>query len=73
MKKASKKKKETRIKMQIVEVLQQASDVKEIRMMKFLALTSYLLARIILTLMSSSTIPFVFKKSILRNLPYALI
>ena len=31
-------------------------------MMKFLALTSYLLARIILTLMSSFSMPVVFKK-----------
>ena len=35
-------------------------------MMKFLALTSYLLARITLTLMSSFAILVVFKKSILR-------
>ena len=41
--------------------------------MKFLALTSYLLARITLTLMSSFAIPVVFKKSIFRNLTYVLI
>ena len=41
--------------------------------MKFLALTSYLLARITLTLMSSFAIPVVFTKSIFRNLTYVLI
>ena len=45
----------------------------EIGMMKFLALTSYLLARITLTLMSSFATPVVFKKSIFRNLTYVLI
>ena len=40
---------------------------------EFLALTSYLLARITLTLMSSSAIPVAFKKSIFRNLTYVLI
>ena len=42
-------------------------------MMKFLALTSYLLARITLTLMSSFAMPVVFKKSIFSNLTYVLI
>ena len=42
-------------------------------MMKFLALNSYLLARITRTLMSSFAIPVVFKKSIFRNLTYVLI
>ena len=42
-------------------------------MIKFLALNSYLLARITLTLMSSFAIPVVFKKSIFRNLTYVLI
>ena len=61
MKKSSKKK-ETRMKKEIVEVLQQPSYRKKrtgnykIGMMKFLALTLYLLARITLTLISPSTI-----------------
>ena len=42
-------------------------------MMKFLALTSYLLARITLTLMSSFAMLVVFKKSIFRNLTYVLV
>ena len=61
VKKASKKK-ETRIKMEKVEVLQQASYRRQIGMMKFLALTSYLLARITLTLMSSFAITSCFQK-----------
>ena len=40
--------------------------------MKFFALTSNLLARIKLTLMSSLAMPVVFKKSIFRNLTYIL-
>ena len=59
MKKALKKE-ETRIKMEIV--LQQASYRTQIGMMKFLALTSYLLARITLTLMSSFAITICFQK-----------
>ena len=57
--KKSSKKKETRIKTEIVEVLQQACYSKnmtgnqKIGMMKFLALTLCLLARIRLTLTSS--------------------
>ena len=39
----------------------------EIVMMKFLALTSYLLARITLSLMSSFAMPVVLKNSIFRN------
>ena len=42
-------------------------------MIKFLALNSYLLARITLTLMSSFAVPVVFKKSIFRNLTYEFI
>ena len=42
-------------------------------MMKFLALTSSLLARITLTLMSSFAMPVVFKKLVFRNLTYVLI
>ena len=45
----------------------------ETGMMKILALTTYLLARITLTLMSPSAMPVVFKRSILRNLTYVLI
>ena len=41
-------------------------------MMKFFALTSYLLAGITLTLMSSFAMPLIFKKSIFRNLTYVL-
>ena len=70
MKKASKKK-ETRIKTEMVEVLQQAS--YRVGMMKFLALTLYLLPKITLTLMSYFAMPVVFKKSIFRNLTYVLI
>ena len=64
----SSKKKETRIKKEIVEVLEQAryrrkrtGEVK-IGMMKFFALTVYLLARITLTLIPSSAIIGCFKK-----------
>ena len=66
--KKSSKKKETKIKKEIVEVLQQASYRRKrtgklkIGMMKFLALTLYLLARITLTLISSSAIIGCFKK-----------
>ena len=58
----SSKKKQTRIKKEIVEVLKQAGYRKKrtgmlkIGMMKFFALTLYLLARITLTLISSSSI-----------------
>ena len=48
--------------MEKVEVLQQASYRRQIGMMKFLALTSYLLARITLTLMSSFAITGCFQK-----------
>ena len=41
---------------------------KEIEMMKFLALTLYLSARITLTLISSSAILVVFKTSVFRDL-----
>ena len=41
-------------------------------MMKFLALTSCLLARITLTLISPSAMPVIFIKSIFRNLSYKL-
>ena len=64
----SSKKKETRIKKEIAEVLQQPSYRKKrlanfkIRVMKFLALTLYLLARITLTLISSSAIIGCFQK-----------
>ena len=60
--KKSSKKKQTRIKKEIVDMLQQASYRRrragklKIGMMKFLALTFYLLARITLTLISSSAI-----------------
>ena len=56
------KQKETRIKKEIVEVLQQASYRRKrtgklkIGMMKFLGLTLYLLARVTLTLISCSAI-----------------
>ena len=59
--KRSSKKKETRIKKEIFEVLQQARD-DEIGMMKFLAVTSDLLARITLTLISSFAITGCFQK-----------
>ena len=58
----SSKKKQTRIKKEIVEVLKQAGYRRKrtgklkIGMMKFFALTLYLLARITLTLISSSSI-----------------
>ena len=42
-------------------------------MMKFLALTSYLLGRITLALMSSFAMPVVFKKSLFRNLADVMI
>ena len=62
----------TRIKMEIVEVLQQASYCRQRSgWWKFLALTSYLLARITMTLMSSFSMPVVFKKSIFRNLTFS--
>ena len=67
LKKFSKQKK-TRIKKEIVEVLQQASYRRKrtgklkIGMRKFLVLTLYLLARITLTLISSSAIIGFFKK-----------
>ena len=67
MKKSSKKK-ETRIKKEIAEVLQQSSYRRKrtrklkIGMMKFLALTLYLLAIITLTLVSSSAVIGCFKK-----------
>ena len=60
--KKSPKKKETKIKKEIVEVLQQASYRRKrtgklkIGMMKFLGLTLYLLARVTLTLISCSAI-----------------
>ena len=60
--KESSKKKETKIKKKIFEVLKQASYRKKrtgnqkIGLMKFLALTLYLLARTTLTLISSSAI-----------------
>ena len=60
--KKSSKKKQTRTKKEIVDMLQQASYRRrrtgklKIGMMKFLALTLYLLARITLTLISSSAI-----------------
>ena len=66
--KKSSKRKETRIKKEIVEVLQQASYRRKrigklkIEMMKFLALTLYLLVRITRTLISSSAIIGYFKK-----------
>ena len=62
------KQKETRIKKEIVEVLQQASYRRKrtgklkIGMRKFLVLTLYLLARITLTLISSSAITGCFQK-----------
>ena len=66
--KKSSKKKETRIKKEIVEVLQQTlyrrkrAGKLKIGMMKFLALTLYLSARITLTLISFSAIISCFKK-----------
>ena len=66
--KKSSKKKETRIKKEIVDVLQQPSYRKKrtrnykIRMMKLLALILSLLARITLTLISSSAIIGCFQK-----------
>ena len=66
--KKSSKKEETRIKKEIVEVLQQALYRRErtgklkIGMLKFLALTLDFLARITLTLISSSAIISCFKK-----------
>ena len=66
--KKSSKKKETRIKKEIVDVLQQPSYCKKrtrnykIRMMKLLALILSLLARITLTLISSSAIIGCFQK-----------
>ena len=66
--KESSKKKETKIKKEIVEVLQQASYIKtragnqKIGMVKFLDLSLYLLARITLTLISSSAIIDHFQK-----------
>ena len=62
------KKKETIIKKEIVEVLQQSSyrkkrrGSKKIEMMKFLALTLYFLARITLTWISSPAIIDCFQK-----------
>ena len=58
------KKKETRGKMEIVEVLQQASYRRKIGMMKLLDYW--------MTLMSSFAIPVIFKKSIFRNLTFVL-
>ena len=73
--KKTSKKKETRTKKEIVEVLQQASYSKKrtgklkIGMIKFLAFTLYLLARITLTLISFSAIfSFFKKKTIFRDL-----
>ena len=66
--KKSSKKKETKIKKEIVEVLQQASYRRKrtgklkIGMMKFLGLTLYLLARVTLTLISCSAIIVCSKK-----------
>ena len=66
--KKTSRKKEMRRKRDIVEVLQQASYRRKrigklkIGMIKFLALTLYLLARITLTLISSSAIIGCFKK-----------
>ena len=66
--KKSSKKNQTRIKKETVEVLQQRSYRKKRRgnrkigMMKFLALTLYLLARITLTLILSSAITGFFQK-----------
>ena len=54
--------KETRIKKETVDVLQQASYRIKIGMMKLLALTLYLLARITLTLISLSVITGCFQK-----------
>ena len=69
--KKSSKKKETRIKKEIVEVLQEPSyrlyrkkrtGNLKIGMMKFLALTLYFLARVTLTVISSSDIILCFQK-----------
>ena len=66
--KKSSKKKQMRIKKEIIEMFQKLSYRKKrrrnckIRMMKFLALTLYLLARIILTLISSSATTGFFQK-----------
>ena len=66
--KKSSKKKEMRMNKEIVEVLQQPSYHKKrtgnekVGMMKFLALTLYLLVRITLTLISSSAIIGCFEK-----------
>ena len=68
------KRNETRIKKEIVEVLQQSSYRRKrkrklkIEMMEFLALALYLLARTTRTLISSSAIIGYFKKSIFRDL-----
>ena len=70
MEKASKKK-ETRIKMETVNVLQQTS-YRRHRDDEYLALTLYLLAKITLTLMSSFAMPVVSENSIFRNLTYVL-
>ena len=67
--KRSSKKKETRIRKEIVKVLQQPcyhqyrkNSTGKIGMMKFLALTLYLLARITLALILSSSIILCFQK-----------
>ena len=66
--KKSSKKKETRIKKEVVDVLQQASYRRKrtgklkIGIMKFLALTMNLLARVTLTLISFSAVIGFFKK-----------
>ena len=63
------KTKETKIQKQIVKVLQQASDRRKkrgkygIRIMKFLALTLYLLARLTKTSILASAIYWLFFKS----------
>ena len=72
--KKSSKKNETIRKKEIIEVLQQASCHRKrtgklkIGMMKFLALTLHLLARITLTLISFSAIIGCFKKVDFRDL-----
>ena len=72
--KKSSTKKETRIKKEIVEVLQKRSYGKKrtgnlkIGMMKFLALTLYLLAGITLTLISSTAIIGCFQKANFQGL-----
>ena len=71
--KKSSKKKETRIKKRIIEVLQKTSYRRKrtgklkIGIMKFLALTLYLLPRITLTLISSCAIIHCFKKVIFQG------